>query len=150
MYQTFIKGAAVALILSMGTVATALAADTEMAAAASGKKHHVVFHVTDNDPVKWNQVLNNAGNLQKNVGKDNVEIEVVANGPGLDMFKFESAVGNRMKDAIDNGVKLLACAATMKATKVTEKDLFPGVKTVPGGVIEIMEKQEAGWTYLKI
>ncbi len=149
MYKTFVQGVAVAAIVSLGIIG-AQAADADKGASAAGKKHHVVFHVTDSDPVKWNQVLNNAGNLQKNIGKDNVEIEVVANGPGLDMLKFESAVGNRMKDAIGNGVEIYACAATMKATNVTEKDLFPGVKTVPGGVIEIMEKQEAGWTYLKI
>jgi len=118
--------------------------------ADAAKKHHVAFHVTDNDPVKWNQVLNNAGNLQKNIGKDNIEIEVVANGPGLKMFLLESEVGERMGEALKNGINLKACGQTMKATKVSEKDLFPGVTTVPGGVIELMEKQEAGWTYLKI
>lgn len=135
-------GAILAISLSFASHA-ALAAD-------AGKKHHVVFHVTDSDPVKWNQVLNNAGNLQKNIGKDNIEIEVVANGPGLDMFKLESDAGSRMSDAIKNGISMMACGTTMKAMKVTEKDLFPGVIVVPGGVIEIMQKQEAGWTYLKI
>jgi hypothetical protein len=119
-------------------------------AADAGKKHHAVFHITDSDPAKWNQVLNNASNLQKNIGKENIEIEVVANGPGLDMFKLETQVGERMADAIKSGIDMKACATTMKAAKLTEKDLFPGVTTVPGGVIEIMMKQEAGWTYLKI
>lgn len=135
-------GAILAISLSFASHA-ALAAD-------AGKKHHVVFHVTDSDPVKWNQVLNNAGNLQKNIGKDNIDIEVVANGPGLDMFKLETETGSRMSDAIKNGISMMACGTTMKAMKVTEKDLFPGVIVVPGGVIEIMQKQEAGWTYLKI
>lgn len=114
------------------------------------KKHNVVFHVTDNDPVKWNQVMNNVTNMQKNVGKDLINIEVVANGPALDMMKLESPVGERMSEAQKNGIAFMACGATMKAAKVTEKDLFPGVIVVPGGVIEIMNKQEAGWTYLKI
>jgi hypothetical protein len=137
-----ILGAALALLLSFTTL-NAVAADAV-------KKHHVVFHITDNDPAKWSQVLNNAGNLQKNIGKDNIEIEVVANGPGLEMFKLESPVGDRMGDAIKNGIEMKACATTMKAMKVTEKDLYPGVGTVPGGVIEIMQKQESGWAYLKI
>lgn len=119
-------------------------------AAETGKKHHVVFHITDNDPAKWNQVINNAGNLQKAVGKDNIEIEVVANGPGLEMFRMETQVGEQMSESLKNGVEYKACATTMKAMKVTESDLLPGVTTVPGGVIEIMTKQEAGWTYLKI
>jgi hypothetical protein len=125
-------------------------ASPSVLAADGVKKHHVVFHVTDSDPARWNQVLNNAANLQKNVGKENIEIEVVANGPGLDMFKLESQVGDRMGDAIKNGIEMKACATTMKAFKLTDKDLFPGVGTVPGGVIEIMQKEEAGWTYLKI
>lgn len=119
-------------------------------AADTAKKHHVVFHITDNDPAKWSQVLNNASNLQKNVGKENIDVEVVANGPGLEMFKLESQVGERMSESVKNGVEFKACGTTMKAMKMTEHDLFPGVTTVPGGVIEIMTKQEAGWTYLKI
>lgn len=138
----YIKLVIAALLLTFAATAS-MAAD-------AGKKHHVAFHVTDSDPVKWNQVLNNAGNLQKNIGKDNIEIEIVANGPGLDMFKLESQVGERMSDSVKNGIQLKACGTTMKAMKITEKDLFPGVTTVPGGVIELMEKQEAGWTYLKV
>lgn len=139
------------LSFSISTPA-ALAADPvqKRQAAVHVKKHHVVFHVTDSDPVKWNQVLNNAGNLKKNIGKDNVDIEVVANGPGLDMMKLESQVSNRISDALNNGIVLMACGATMKAANLTEKDLLPGITVVPGGVIEIMQKQEAGWTYLKI
>ncbi len=119
-------------------------------AADSGKKHRVVIHVTDNVAWKWNQALNNAGNLKKNLGKDNVQVEIVVNGPGLNMMKFDSTVGNRMETAMKNGIDLMACGATMKAMKVDKKDLYPGVKVVPGGVIEIMERQEEGWTYLKI
>lgn len=143
MFTQLAKIVTISLMFALVSGPTSWAAD-------SAKKHHVVFHVTDSDTVKWNQVLNNAGNLQKNLGKENVEIEVVANGPGLDMMKLESPVANRMSDAITNGIDMMACGATMKAAKVTEKDLFPGIKVVPGGVIEIMNKQEAGWTYLKI
>ena len=102
-------------------------ASLNVAAADTGKKHHVVFHVTDSDPVKWNQVINNVTNMQKNVGKDLIDIEVVANGPALDMMKLESPVGERMSEAQKNGIAFMACGATMKAAKVTEKDLFPGV-----------------------
>lgn len=142
-FKSIIQSAVLATVLAFVTGPTALAADT-------AKKHGVVFHVTDSDPGKWNQALNNAANLQKAKGKENMDIEIVVNGKGLDMMKFESVVASRMNDALKNGVKLLACGTTMKAAKVTEKDLHQGVKVVPGGVVEIMEKQEAGWTYIKI
>jgi hypothetical protein len=136
------KSAAVALFL---TLAAGLAH-----AADAVKKHHVVFHLNDSDEAKWNMALNNVNIMQKTLGKENVEIELVANGGGLKMLKFDTTVGPRLADTIKSGITFYACGETMKATKVTEKDLFSGVKVVPGGNIEVMQKQEAGWTYLKI
>jgi len=144
LFKSFMKFAALAMALSFA------AGSSTLAVAAEKKPHHVVFHVTDNDPVKWNQALNNSANLQKAVGKENIDVEIVVNGPGLDMMKFDSVVANRMSEATNNGVALLACGATMKAANVSEKDLHAGVKVVPGGVVEIMQKQEAGWSYIKL
>jgi len=141
--KSLMKSAALALILALATGSAAMAADT-------AKKHRVVFHLNDDNEAKWNMALNNVSIMQKKLGKENVEIELVANGGGLKMLKFETPVGNRLGDAIKSGITFDACGETMAATKVTEKDLFPGVKVVPGGNIEVMQKQEAGWTYLKI
>ena len=39
-------------------------------------KHRVIFQVSDNDPGKWNLALNNARNMQQDLGERNVEIEI--------------------------------------------------------------------------
>jgi len=143
MVKSFVKLISLVMIFTLATGSAVMAAD-------AAKKHHIVLHVTDSNPVKWNQALNNAKNLQKALGKENVDVEIVVNGPGLDMMMFDSVVGNRLSAAAKDGISLLACGATMKAKKVTKKDLHDGVHVVPGGVVEIMQKQEAGWTYIKI
>ncbi len=112
-------------------------------------KPGVVIQVSDNNPAIWNLALNNAENVQEALGKDNVNIEIVAYGPGLNMLKFDSEAAPRVKKAEASGVALMACGTTMKKMKVTEKDLAAGVKVVPGGVIEIMNKQREGWAYIK-
>jgi len=142
-FKTFMKLAALEMALALASDPAAMAADAV-------KKHRVVFQLNDNDEAKWNMALNNVSIMQKNLGKENVEIELVANGGGLKMLKFDTTVGPRLDGAIKSGITFYACGETMAATKVTEKDLFPGVKVVPGGNIEVMQKQEAGWTYLKI
>lgn len=48
-------------------------------------KHRVVLQVSDSDPAKWNLALNNARNIQQDLGRQNVEVEIVAYGPGLGM-----------------------------------------------------------------
>ena len=54
------------------------------AASAAGrrKRNRVVIQVSDADPAKWNLALNNARNMQTDLGAANVDIEIVAYGPG--------------------------------------------------------------------
>ncbi len=117
--------------------------------ATKPEKAGFVIQVSDNDPAKWNLALNNAKNVQKDLGADKAEVEIVAYGPGLNMLKAESEVANRIQDALKDGVKVVACGNTMKGMKVTKEDLVPGVDVVKAGVLEIGEKQRAGWTYIR-
>ncbi len=112
-------------------------------------KPSAVIQVSENNPAIWNLALNNAKNIQQEMGKENVNIEIVAYGPGINMLKFDSEVAPRLKEADANGVALLACGNTMKNQKLTEKDLDSHIKVVPAGVIEIMNKQREGWAYIK-
>jgi len=121
------------------------------AALAAGKTtmQHAVIQVSDGDPHKWNLALNNAQNMQQALGKDNIQIEIVAYGPGLGMFKADSKIAPRINAALDHNVQLSACGNTMKKMKVTKADLVGGVGVVPGGVIEIMKRQSEGWAYIR-
>ncbi len=49
----------------------------------------------------------------------------------------------------DNGITFSACANTMKAMGRDQPSLHSSAKVVPGGVVRIMELQEAGWTYIR-
>jgi intracellular sulfur oxidation DsrE/DsrF family protein len=116
--------------------------------AADGKQR-VIFQVSDNDPAKWNLALNNVKNIQQDLGKNNVEIEVVAYGPGLNMLKLDSAVSARVGDALGQGVKIMACENTMTNTKVGKADMLPNIGYVKAGVVELMEKQRQGYSYIR-
>ena len=111
--------------------------------------NRVVIQVSDNDPAKWNLALNNARNVQTDLGEKNVEIEIVAYGPGLNMLKAGSPVAQRIDESMMNGMKIVACENTMKAQKVTRDQILPGVGYVPAGVVEIMHRQQQGWAYLR-
>ena len=118
-------------------------------AAAQTAKQRVIFQVSDNDPAKWNLALNNARNVQQDLGKDNVEIEIVAYGPGLGMLKAESPVAARLAAALDASVGLLACENTMQNTKVTRADMYGGIRYVQAGVTHLMKRQQEGWAYIR-
>ncbi|OAI52395.1 hypothetical protein AYO46_05735 [Betaproteobacteria bacterium SCGC AG-212-J23] len=117
--------------------------------ALAQQKQRVVFQVSDNDPAKWSLALNNARNVQQDLGKDNVQIEIVAYGPGLGMLKSESKVADRLAQALDNNVGLIACENTMTNTKVTRDDMYGGIAYVKAGVTHIMKRQQEGWAYIR-
>jgi intracellular sulfur oxidation DsrE/DsrF family protein len=138
-----------ALLLSV-MIAPGMAADQSPSSkAAAGVKYKVIFQVSDNDPAKWNLALNNVSNIQQDLGRDNVEIEVVAYGPGLPMFKLDSPVSSRVGDALAQGVKIVACEKTMMNTRTTRADMLPNIAYVKAGVVELMVKQQQGWSYIR-
>ena len=114
-----------------------------------GDKQKLIFQVSDNDPKKWNLTLNNVKNVQHDVGKDNVDIEVVAYGPGIGMLKMDSEVGNRITEAAGSGVKIVACENTMHGQKLTKEDMLPNIGYVKAGVVELMKKQQEGYAYIR-
>jgi len=120
-----------------------------LAQGAGAKRNRLVIQVSDNDPAKWNLALNNAKNLQDDVGAANVDIEIVAYRPGIGMLKMDAPVAGRVADAMKAGVKVIACENTMRGQKLTKDDMAANISYVPAGVTEIMKKQGEGWAYLR-
>ena len=116
---------------------------------AQAERQRIVLQVSDNDPAKWNLALNNARNLQADLGRDKVQVEIVAYGPGLNMLKAESKVADRLAQALDNDVGLMACENTMRNTKTKREDMYGGIGYVPAGVVHILKRQREGWAYIR-
>jgi hypothetical protein len=118
-------------------------------ATAQAVRNRALFQVTDNDPARWNMILNNMQNLREGVAGEPVEIELVAYGPGLLMLKADSSVKQRISEALKTGVKVNACQNTMNGMKLTPADMLPEIGYVPSGVVEVMRKQQQGWAYIR-
>ena len=145
--RLFIQAGAASSLLAIAPFF--IAAHAQSTGATGKKRHKIVIQVSDNDPAKWNLALNNAKNLQEDVGAANVDIEIVAYGPGIGMLKLESPTGSRVAEAMTANVKVIACENTMRGQKLTRDDMLSAISYVPAGVTEIMTKQSEGWSYLR-
>lgn len=119
------------------------------AQAPAAVKNRVVFQVSDADPKKWTLALNNARNIQADLGEGNVELEIVAYGPGIGMLKSGSEVASRVEEALSSGVKVVACGNTMTTLHLTKDDMILGIDYAKAGVVELMRLQQAGWAYIR-
>ena len=127
---------------------------TAQVQAEEGKKHKIVIQVSTDDPRTQKIALNNAVNVQKALGIDNVDVEIVAYGPGLGILtqSEKNKQAKRVASLALQDITFSACGNTMK--KVAKKSgkepvLIDGVKMVPAGVIRIMELQQQGYAYIR-
>lgn len=146
------KSSPVAALLLASALLAGCASMNDRAAAsgaAVASKNRLVIQVSDADPGKWNLALNNAKNVQTDLGAANVEIEIVAYGPGIGMIKAGSPVAMRIDESMMSGMKVVACENTMTHMNLTKAQMLGGLDYVPAGVVEIMHRQQEGWAYLR-
>lgn len=136
------------LLLSAASLFSACATAESMEDA----EHRVVIQVSTDDARTQTIAMNNAVNLQKDYGMDNVEVEIVAYGPGLSMLIGGSKQSLRVQSLAKQDIVFSACGNTMK--RIEQKDgkpvvLSQGVQVVPAGVSRIVELQQQGYSYIR-
>ena len=115
-------------------------------------KLKVVYHVSEAEKVPF--ALNNIRNHIKGVGgAENVEIILVAHGPGLKPFHADDPTG-KVASLVDelqtDGVEFNACGNTMNALQFQLSDLLPDfVRRDAGGVLRLAELQSKGYLYIR-
>lgn len=116
---------------------------------AAEPANRLVLQVSDEGETKWNAVLGNVRNIRADVGKANIELEVVVYGAGLDMLLADSLVANRVEEAIADGVRFVACGNTLIRRKLGTDDLIAGVEVAQSGIVRLMRRQQQGWAYVR-
>jgi intracellular sulfur oxidation DsrE/DsrF family protein len=129
-----------------------LAAPSAVAADSNLPEYKYVLHFDDMDPSKQELILNNASNLLDAYPPGDVEIEIVAYGPGLRLLFAENVNAQRIDALSQSGVKFSACGNTLKGmTKLMgeEPKLNPVATVVPGGIVRIGQLAKQGYIYVK-
>ena len=143
-------------VLKAVALATAMSLFS-IVAQAQEAVHKLAIHVDENDPAVMSLALNNAQNVKSyyEAKGEKVAIEIVAYGPGLNMFV---AGTSPVKDRISAmslespEITFAACGNThQKMVEKAGKDvpLLDETKMVPSGVGRLMELQGEGYAYIR-
>jgi intracellular sulfur oxidation DsrE/DsrF family protein len=129
------------------------------AQADNAKIHRVSIQVDQNDPAVMNLALNNASNIisEYRDRREEVEVEIVAYGPGLHMLREDtSPVKDRIKHIKDASfpakIQFSACNNTKQGMEKKEGhaiSVVPEATVVSSGAVRLIELQEKGWSYLR-
>ena len=109
----------------------------------------VLISLNEKDEKRVNAVLNNVMNIQKAYGPDNVQLVLVAYGPGIWSVMKDSPVRKRIESMMIYEIEFVACGNTLDSIHKTRNDTIDGVGWARAGLQEVIERRLQGWVDLK-
>lgn len=114
----------------------------------SKAEYRIIFQLTSADTTAHKQLMKQFGNILS--VSPTTKIEVVCHGGGLDMLVSDKTiVEEKIKIFSEKGVIFNACEFSIKERKVDRNKIIKYAGYVPAGILEIVSKQEQGWSYIK-
>lgn len=151
-FKLISAGLFVVCLTLLASIATSFADSHSESSSDFDGEHRLIIQINSDDLRTQEMALTNIVNLQKHYGIDNIEIEVVAYGPGLHMVTTKSPVMQRITSLMQSDVVFTACGNTINTIHETtgkKPDVIDGVGNVKTGVARIIELQEQGWSYFR-
>ncbi|PZR29912.1 MAG: hypothetical protein DI538_23570 [Azospira oryzae] len=112
------------------------------------KVHKMVMQFTSADSAEQATVVAQVRNIRTVWPK--AEIEVVCQGGGLELLvASKSKAAKAVAEWSAKGVVFAACNNSMRRQNVKKEELLPSAIIVPSALVELVQKQETGWAYLK-
>jgi hypothetical protein len=116
---------------------------------AQEKPIKIVFDVTSNDAKVHESAMRHMKLMAKSYPDSKFEMVMYSGAYGM-VVKGESTVSEDMEALAKNkNVDFVVCQASLNRHKVEASQLVSGVRAVPDGILEIVQKQEKGWGYIK-
>lgn len=137
------------ILLGLILTITTMIISNNIQAQDNGKGHKVVFQFVSADTLSQISLVNNLKNLR--VGWPEAEVEVVFHGNGVFMVMTEKTkYTNILEDLVEKKqIKMVVCENTLRDKKIAKTEILPFINFVPIAIVELILKQEAGFSYIK-
>jgi intracellular sulfur oxidation DsrE/DsrF family protein len=111
-------------------------------------QHKIIWEMSAGDTAQQRVLFNQLNNVLAET--PDTKIEVVFHGFAVyamltdtGYFKTQIAAMNK------KGIVFAVCNNSLKKRNINPKRVIPEAKIVPVAILEIVQKQEAGWSYIK-
>jgi len=110
--------------------------------------YNVVFHVDLDDEKILMLTLSNIHNFYNTPQSKGAEVVLLANGPAVKFF----SKGNAPKELTElkaKGMSIRLCQNALNKFELSSEQLEEGLLIVPAGIVELIELQNKGFSYIK-
>lgn len=144
----------ISALLSIFLMTLSLQAETEFAKPkpAIDNPRKIIFSIDSAEPKSINHVLSTVNNVMKFYRPENTEVVVVAYSQGIKALlkKDNKEIRTRIEALMTYDVEFIACGNSMRTLKIDKKELLDDIDYATAGIVEIIERQLQGYTYIKL
>lgn len=142
------------LLLALSMLTGVLQAETEFAKPkpAIDNPRKIIFSIDSAEPKMINHVLSTVNNVMKFYRPENTEVVVVVYSQGIKALlkKDNKEIRTRIEALMTYDVEFIACGNSMRTLKIDKKELLDDIGYATAGIVEIIERQLQGFTYIKL
>jgi intracellular sulfur oxidation DsrE/DsrF family protein len=121
---------------------------TLQAQIVSDAEHKIIFQLTYGDAGVHQKFIRQLNNILQ--AAPNAKIEVVTHGMGIDLLKLEqNTFEDELLELSKKGIHFVICENTLKQRGMHKNQFLPLAGFVPSAILELVQKQENGWIYIK-
>lgn len=112
------------------------------------KQLKIIFQLSIDDSLAHKALMKQLNNIT--TVAPGTKIEVVCHGPGLNMLVMgKTTVQDKIQQMKMRDIIFVACEFSMRERNIPKEKIIPEAGFVKAGIIEIVTKQEQGWSYIK-
>ncbi|ACS81443.1 DsrE family protein [Maridesulfovibrio salexigens] len=110
--------------------------------------YNVVFHF-DHDPQALEIAFSNIKNYMTFFDKNKTSVALVVNGPGAKLMVKSGEYTEQLREISQLGAAIKVCNNALHHFNIDPEQLCPECVVVPAGIVEIVELQNKGFSYVK-
>lgn len=110
----------------------------------------VAIQLYDSDLKKVNHNLSTIYNILKEYPEESLKVVVISYGNGVRALKkdYDKDTLTRINSLMEYDVEFIVCKNTMETMKWTKDDFIEDVSYVQAGIVELIERETAGYVGL--
>lgn len=116
---------------------------------AQKRQHKIIFDISASDTADHSAVIRQVNNVLK--AAPQTKIEVVFHGEAVyALIKDKTTVHEKIDELVNSRhVVISACNNSLLRFNIAKDELIPSVTVVPVAILELSDKQQKGWSYIK-
>jgi intracellular sulfur oxidation DsrE/DsrF family protein len=142
------------IFFSMTLFSVFLMAETEFATPkpAIDNPRKILFSIDTVDDKEVNHVISTVNNVIKYYRPENTEVVIVVYSQGVKILRKSSDehTRKRIEALMTYDIEFVACENSLRTLGIKKKELLEDLSYGTAGIVELIERQLQGFTYIKL